>query len=163
MRHEPLHKIRRCLGSALGICSRSTWSERLVRRRLTRRTSIKRSSPLRLTNICRADFDATLEFVATRGYALKSYERFARVPPASARRWRIANPRAAQLYRLNVGTIVEGAMLKIRLVAAGKPPPRNRAITLAAFPDVAVFLARLRSILLKCWRPAIRLCSAAKF
>jgi len=71
-------------------------------------------------HLSRADFDATLDFVATGGYALKSYERFARVRPTSGLRWRIANPRAARLYRMNVGTIVEEAMLKIRLVGGRK-------------------------------------------
>jgi len=31
-------------------------------------------------------------------------------------RWRVANPRVRQSYRLNVGTIVEDTMLKVRLV-----------------------------------------------
>ena len=31
-------------------------------------------------------------------------------------RWRVANPRVRQSYRLNVGTIVEETMLKVRLV-----------------------------------------------
>ena len=31
-------------------------------------------------------------------------------------RWRVANPRVRQSYRLNVGTIVEEAMLKVQLV-----------------------------------------------
>jgi ATP-dependent helicase Lhr and Lhr-like helicase len=79
-------------------------------------------------HLSRADFDAVLDFVATGGYALKSYERFARVRQNSSGLWRIANPRAAQLYQLNVGTIVEEAMLKIRLVGGRKTAatePRN--------------------------------------
>ena len=35
--------------------------------------------------------------------------------------WRIAHPRLAQDYRLNVGVIVEEAMLDIRLLAKGRP------------------------------------------
>ena len=39
-------------------------------------------------------------------------------------RWRIANGRVAQSYRLNVGTIVEADLLKVRLVRGGaKPAP----------------------------------------
>ena len=42
------------------------------------------------------------------------------VSPASSRtrqgRWRVTNPRVRQSYRLNVGTIVEETMLKVRLV-----------------------------------------------
>ena len=57
-----------------------------------------------------------VDFVATGGYALKTYERFARIKQDRDGRWRVANPRVRQSYRLNVGTIVEDAMLKVRLV-----------------------------------------------
>ncbi|EAQ36971.1 DEAD/DEAH box helicase [Nitrobacter sp. Nb-311A] len=66
--------------------------------------------------LTRADFDGVIDFVATGGYALKSYERFARIRQDQEGRWRVAHPRARQSYRLNVGTIVEEAMLKVRLV-----------------------------------------------
>jgi ATP-dependent helicase Lhr and Lhr-like helicase len=66
--------------------------------------------------LTRSDFDATVDFVATGGYALKAYERFARIRLGKDGRWRIANPWVAQRYRLNVGTIVEADMLKVRLV-----------------------------------------------
>jgi len=68
--------------------------------------------------LARADFDATVDFVATGGYALKAYERFAKIRPDPEGRYRVANPRIAQQYRLNVGTIVEADMLKVRLVRA---------------------------------------------
>ena len=66
--------------------------------------------------LTRADFDSVVDFVATGGYALKAYERFARIRQGKDGRWRITNPRVAQRYRLNVGTIVEADMLKVRLV-----------------------------------------------
>jgi ATP-dependent Lhr-like helicase len=66
--------------------------------------------------LSRTDFDDVLDFVATGGYALKSYERFARIKQDKQGRWRVANPRVRQGYRLNVGTIVEEPMLKVRLV-----------------------------------------------
>ncbi|MBU6461311.1 MAG: ligase-associated DNA damage response DEXH box helicase [Bradyrhizobium sp.] len=66
--------------------------------------------------LTRTDFDDVVDFVATGGYALKSYERFARIKQDSAGRWRVANPKIRQSYRLNVGTIVEEPMLKVRLV-----------------------------------------------
>ena len=77
--------------------------------------------------LTRADFDAVVDFVATGGYALKSYERFARIRLGKDGRWRIANPNVAQRYRLNVGTIVEADMLKVRLVRsrASKLIPRG--------------------------------------
>ncbi len=64
----------------------------------------------------RSDFDAALDFVATGGYALKAYERFAKIRQGKDGRWRITHPRVAQRYRMNVGTIVEADMLKVRLV-----------------------------------------------
>ncbi|WGS02881.1 ligase-associated DNA damage response DEXH box helicase [Bradyrhizobium sp. ISRA443] len=67
-------------------------------------------------NLARADFDDVVEFVATGGYALKTYERFARIKQDKQGRWRVANPKVRQSYRLNVGTIVEETMLKVRLV-----------------------------------------------
>jgi ATP-dependent Lhr-like helicase len=77
--------------------------------------------------LTRADFDAVVDFVATGGYALKAYERFARIRQGKDGRWRIAHPIVAQRYRLNVGTIVEADMLKVRLVRsrASKLIPRG--------------------------------------
>ncbi len=64
----------------------------------------------------RADFDAAIAFVAHGGYALSSYERFAKIKQRKDGAWRIADGYVAQLYRMNVGTIVEADMLKVRLV-----------------------------------------------
>src|SRR5215469_6947148 len=77
-------------------------------------------------HLSRADFDAVLGFVATGGYALKSYDRFARLrqlpdSPSTKNIWRLAHPRLAQAYRLNVGVIVEDPMVEIRLQSRGKP------------------------------------------
>jgi ATP-dependent Lhr-like helicase len=66
--------------------------------------------------LTRADFAAVLDFVATGGYALKVYERFAKIRQGQDGRWRVTHPRVAQSYRMNVGTIVEADMLKVRLV-----------------------------------------------
>jgi ATP-dependent Lhr-like helicase len=68
--------------------------------------------------LSRTDFDAVVGFVATGGYALKSYERFAKIREGQDGLWRITHPRIAQRYRLNIGTIVEADMLKVRLVRA---------------------------------------------
>jgi len=64
----------------------------------------------------RKTFDAALEFVATGGYALKTYDRFAKIKRDQKGLWRVANAKIAQSYRMNVGTIVESEMLKVRLV-----------------------------------------------
>ncbi|MGN6550586.1 MAG: ligase-associated DNA damage response DEXH box helicase [Pararhizobium sp.] len=63
----------------------------------------------------RATFDRIVEFVATGGYALRTYERYARIRQRKDGLWRVSNPRIAQQYRLNVGTIVEAPMLNVRL------------------------------------------------
>jgi ATP-dependent Lhr-like helicase len=68
------------------------------------------------SSLTRTDFDDVVDFVATGGYALKTYERFARIKQDKNGRWRVTNPLTRQSYRLNVGTIVEEAMLKVRLV-----------------------------------------------
>ncbi len=76
----------------------------------------------------RDTFDRVVDFVSTGGYALKAYERFAKLKPQPDGRLRIAHPRVAQQYRLNVGTIVEAPMLKVRLVgrrSANSLPPRG--------------------------------------
>ncbi|MBB4426754.1 ATP-dependent Lhr-like helicase [Bradyrhizobium sp. CIR48] len=66
--------------------------------------------------LSRPDFDDVVDFVASGGYALKTYERFARIKQDKEGRWRVANPKVRQSYRMNVGTIVEDDMLKVRLV-----------------------------------------------
>ena len=75
---------------------------------------VRTSAPY--SGLSRNDFDDVVEFVATGGYALKSYERFARIKQDAQGRWRVTNPRVRQSYRLNVGTIVEESMLKVKLV-----------------------------------------------
>jgi ATP-dependent Lhr-like helicase len=77
--------------------------------------------------LARADLDAVVDFVATGGYALKAYERFAKIRQGKDLRWRISHPAIAQRYRMNVGTIVEADMLKVRLVRsrASKAIPRG--------------------------------------
>ncbi|WP_348862317.1 ligase-associated DNA damage response DEXH box helicase [Neorhizobium sp. Rsf11] len=61
-------------------------------------------------------FERIVDFVATGGYALRSYERYAKIRKTKDGRWRISNPQVAQQYRLNLGTIVEATELNVRLV-----------------------------------------------
>lgn len=63
----------------------------------------------------RETFDRVVDFVATGGYALRAYERYARIRLTADGTWRISHPRVAQQYRLNVGTIIEAPMLNVRL------------------------------------------------
>ncbi|MHB2166853.1 ligase-associated DNA damage response DEXH box helicase [Alsobacter sp. R-9] len=64
-----------------------------------------------------------VRFVATGGYALSTYDRFARIRQGRDGLWRVSNPRVAQQYRLNVGTIVEEPMLKVRLGRVRRSAP----------------------------------------
>jgi ATP-dependent Lhr-like helicase len=65
-------------------------------------------------------FERVLDFVATGGYALKSYERYAKIRKTKDGLWRVSNPAFAQQYRLNIGTIVESPVLNVRLVKSGR-------------------------------------------
>ena len=66
--------------------------------------------------LTRDRFDRVVDFVATGGYALKAYERFARLRPTGDGHLRLAHPSLIRQYRMNAGTIVEAPMIKIRLV-----------------------------------------------
>ena len=77
------------------------------------------ASPYR--HLARRDFDRVVDFVATGGYALKRYDRYARLRKTPEGRWRVAHPRVAQQYRLNVGVIVEEPMIDIKLQSKGRP------------------------------------------
>jgi ATP-dependent Lhr-like helicase len=71
--------------------------------------------------------------VATGGYALRAYERFAKIVKGADGLWRVRDARVAQQYRLNVGTIVEATMIKVRLgkTSRGRPGtvlPRGRIL-----------------------------------
>jgi ATP-dependent Lhr-like helicase len=64
-------------------------------------------------------FERIVDFVATGGYALRTYERYARIRRQEDGRWRVSNPVVAQQYRLNSGTIVESPMLNLKMVKRG--------------------------------------------
>jgi ATP-dependent Lhr-like helicase len=71
--------------------------------------------------LSRADFDAVVDFVATGGYALRTYDRYARLRRMTDGKFRLAHPRLGQQYRLNVGVIVQDPMIEIRLQSRGRP------------------------------------------
>ena len=68
-------------------------------------------------NLTREDFDAAVDYVATGGYALRSYEKYAKLKRRADGLWRLTHPLIAQQYRLNMGTIVEAEMLKVRIAS----------------------------------------------
>lgn len=65
-------------------------------------------------------FDRAVDFVATGGYALRTYERYARIRRNKDGLWRVSHPRIAQQYRLNVGTIIEQPYLTLRYARSGR-------------------------------------------
>jgi ATP-dependent helicase Lhr and Lhr-like helicase len=60
-------------------------------------------------------FEEVVDLVATGGYALRTYERFARIVRTKDGRWKVRNGQIAQRHRMNVGTIVGAANLNIRI------------------------------------------------
>ena len=68
----------------------------------------------------RETFDKLLDFTATGGYALKTYERFRRLVRRRDGRWTVRTPQIAQRHRLNVGTIVEAPMLDVVVSSKGR-------------------------------------------
>ncbi len=63
--------------------------------------------------LARPEFDACLEFCATGGYALKAYDRWQRLMLRDGL-WRLRDPRAARDIRMNIGTITDAEMVKVR-------------------------------------------------
>ena len=86
-------------------------------------------------DLARGDFDKVVDFVATGGYALRAYDRYARLRRTPEGLWRIAHPRVAQQYRLNAGTIVEAPMLKVRLVRPRRIGPARGGLLLGEIEE----------------------------
>ena len=66
-------------------------------------------------HLAREIFDQVLDYCATGGYALKSYARYAKLTLQADGMWRLAHPRVAQDWRMNIGTIVDEGLVKVRL------------------------------------------------
>ena len=64
-------------------------------------------------DISKLDFDLLLGFAENGGYSLKTYERFHRLRHSS-RGYDISSAAQARRHRMNIGTIVEYAKLKVR-------------------------------------------------
>ena len=74
-------------------------------------------------DLSRADYDACLEFCATGGYALRAYDQWQRLLHRPDGQWQLRDPRAARLIRMNIGTIQDSDLLKVRMhrTRGGKP------------------------------------------
>ncbi|KCZ60929.1 ligase-associated DNA damage response DEXH box helicase [Hyphomonas chukchiensis] len=60
-------------------------------------------------------FERIVDFVASGGYALKTYDRFHRIVRRPDGRWVARTRQDAQQHRMNVGAIVEAVQLSVRL------------------------------------------------
>nr|WP_240534939.1 ligase-associated DNA damage response DEXH box helicase [Notoacmeibacter marinus] len=80
-------------------------------------------------------FEQAVDFVATGGYALRAYDRYAKIRRTKEGLWRVANPRTAQQYRINVGTIVEANPMTIRLVKARRRGPVRGGLVLGKIEE----------------------------
>ncbi len=68
-------------------------------------------------NLTREDFDKCVDYVSTGGYALRAYERYAKLKQQADGTLRLTHPRLIMTYKLNMGTIIEDEMLKVRLAS----------------------------------------------
>ena len=65
--------------------------------------------------LSRPDFDDIVNFIATGGYTLGNYERYHRLTKLEDGRYTISNPSVARLWRMNVGTIVSGVTMRVKM------------------------------------------------
>jgi len=66
-------------------------------------------------NLTKIKFFEVLEFVKNGGYSLKHYEQYSKIGVNKNKFYAIKNKSVRNRYRLNVGTIVESYMLKVKL------------------------------------------------
>ena len=64
-------------------------------------------------DLSKTDFDLLVDFAQDGGYALKAYDRFSRLTSTS-RGYQISSAPQARRHRMNIGTIVEYAKVKVR-------------------------------------------------
>ena len=112
-------RTRRTPASAPSTCSASTcsaWPAPSPSRSTTLYEEVRSAAPY--SGLPYEEFEPVVDFVATGGYALRAYERFAKIVKGADGLWRVRDGRVAQQYRMNVGTIIEATMPQ------GAPRPR---------------------------------------
>lgn len=103
---------------------------------------VRRAQPYR--DLPRKDFDDTFDFVATGGYALAAYEKWHRLKELPNGRWMLSSPMVARQFRMNVGTIVELPLLKVKLRRGPMLGEVEESFIQALVPgDTFVFSGRL--------------------
>src|SRR3984957_1419882 len=75
---------------------------------------VRRAAPYAM--LTREVFDDVLRFVENGGYALEAYDQWRKLFRDSLGLVHVRSARVAQRHRMNIGTIVEAPMIKVRLV-----------------------------------------------
>ena len=78
---------------------------------------VRRAAPY--AALTRQDFDDVLRFVEDGGYALSAYERYRKLFRDSEGKLHVRSERIARQHRMNIGTIVEEPLLKVRYAGRG--------------------------------------------
>ena len=78
---------------------------------------VRRAAPY--ADLSRQDFDDVLAFVETGGYALAAYETYRKLFRDAEGRLHVRSERIARQHRMNIGTIVEEPLLKVRYAGRG--------------------------------------------
>ncbi len=78
---------------------------------------VRRAAPY--AELARQDFDDVLGFVEDGGYALQAYERYRKLFRDSEGRVHVRSERIARTHRMNLGTIVEAPVMKVRYFGRG--------------------------------------------
>jgi ATP-dependent Lhr-like helicase len=82
---------------------------------------VQRAAPY--AALSRRDFDDVLRFVENGGYALAAYERWRKLFCDSEGRMHVRSEEIARQHRMNIGTIVEAPLVKVRLVGSKRFGP----------------------------------------
>jgi ATP-dependent helicase Lhr and Lhr-like helicase len=75
---------------------------------------VRRAAPYAM--LSREVFDDVLRFVENGGYALEAYDQWRKLFRDSLDLVHVRSARVAQRHRMNIGTIIEAPMIKVRLV-----------------------------------------------
>ncbi|HJS87843.1 MAG TPA: ligase-associated DNA damage response DEXH box helicase, partial [Acetobacteraceae bacterium] len=98
--------------------------------------------------LSRRDFDDVLGFVENGGYALGAYERYRKLFRDSRGMVHVRSARVARQHRMNIGTIVEAPLIKVRLTGRRGPGPtlgevEEYFVSLLRPGDTFIFAGRL--------------------
>ena len=95
--------------------------------------------------LSRGDFDDVLRFVEDGGYALSAYDRYRKLFRDAEGRVHIRGARTARQARMNIGTIVEAPLLKVRYPGRGQAlgEIEESFVTMMSPGDTFMFAGRL--------------------